>query len=141
MQNVVISVSAVFDRLKTAKKLLFDADLARALGVPPKKLAVWKVRNTVPYEEIIAYCRESDLNLEWVLTGGAESAGIGHSTKQVASGSGHVQVGGSNYGKLRGGVQQDGRRTGKDLDRIYKILEDYVSQKIIDEIKTRVANE
>ena len=69
MQNVISSTSEIIERLKQARSLPNDADLARDMGVLPKKLAVWKLRNTVPLNELITYCRQYNFNLEAVLTG------------------------------------------------------------------------
>ena len=69
MQNVIFSTGGIIERLKNVKGYLNDADLARDLGVLPKKLAVWKLRNTVPLEELITFCRQEKINLEWALTG------------------------------------------------------------------------
>lgn len=69
MQNVINSTAEIFDRLKEVRGLQSDAELAREMGVLPKKLAVWRLRNTLPMEELIAYCRLYHFNLESVLTG------------------------------------------------------------------------
>jgi len=69
LQNVIIETSAIIERLKQARGHEKDAELARELGVPPKKLGVWKLRNTVPLEELTTFCRQFNYNLEWVLTG------------------------------------------------------------------------
>ncbi len=69
MQNVVFNMSEIIERLKSCKGYESDADLARDLGVPPKKLGVWKLRNTVPLEELTTFCRHNNCSLEWALTG------------------------------------------------------------------------
>lgn len=69
MQNVVINIADIFERLKKALCLRNDADLARKLGESPKKLAVWKLRNTIPIDLLVSFCSHYFLDLEWVLTG------------------------------------------------------------------------
>lgn len=69
MQNVVFNMSEIIERLKYRKGYESDADLARDLGVHPKKLGVWKLRNTVPLEELTTFCMHNDYSLEWALTG------------------------------------------------------------------------
>jgi hypothetical protein len=59
----------ILERIKSVTEAKNDSDIARLLNVPPKKLAVWKLRNTIPYDELITFCRDHDLELEWVLTG------------------------------------------------------------------------
>ena len=62
-------MSEIIERLKACKGYESDADLARELGVHPKKLGVWKSRNTVPLEELTTFCRRNVYSLEWALTG------------------------------------------------------------------------
>ena len=69
MQNVVIKTGDVLDRLKQFLQIDKDADLARLLGEQPKKLGVWRLRDTVPLELLISFCSQEGLRLEWVLTG------------------------------------------------------------------------
>jgi len=77
LQNVVTNTTEIFTRLKKVLNIRNDADLARLLSVTPNKLSVWKLRNTVPYEVLILFCREKGLPLEWVLTGESESEQVG----------------------------------------------------------------
>ena len=72
MQIEVINVAEVFDRIKLALSISKDADLARAFEEAPKKIGVWRHRNTVPYEELITFCRQNNLNFEWVFLGKGE---------------------------------------------------------------------
>ncbi len=72
MQNVIITTHEIIERLKQARGYKKDIDLARDLKVPPKKLGVWKHRNTVPLEELTTFCRCFGYDLEWALTGEGE---------------------------------------------------------------------
>lgn len=69
MQNVINNTTEIIERLKQARGHEKDADLARDLNVPPKKLGVWKLRNTVPLKELTTFCRRFGYVLEWALTG------------------------------------------------------------------------
>ena len=69
LQNVVLNINEIISRLKGVLNIQNDAELANQWGVAPKKLAVWKVRNTIPYETLISFCREKGFDLEWALTG------------------------------------------------------------------------
>ena len=64
-----MDVLPVFERVKTALALKNDAALARALDASPKKLAVWKLRNFVPYDHLITLCRHYKLSLDRILGG------------------------------------------------------------------------
>ncbi|BCS54517.1 helix-turn-helix domain-containing protein [Geobacter sp. SVR] len=69
MQNVINTTSEIIERIKKDRGHQKDAEVARDLKAPPKKLGVWKLRNTVPLEELTTFCRQFGYNLEWVLTG------------------------------------------------------------------------
>lgn len=63
------SADAVIDRMRQALGPKSDADLARALGVPPSTVATWRHRNSVPYEHCVAIAANRGVNLNWLLLG------------------------------------------------------------------------
>ena len=69
MRNVTLNTSAIFDRLKDYLTVRNDTELAKELGETPNKISVWRLRNTVPYELLLAFCHLKGLRFEWVLTG------------------------------------------------------------------------
>lgn len=69
LQNEVITMSDVIARLKTSVGVRTDAELARAMEESPKKIGVWKTRNTVPTEELVRFCARNQLDLQYILTG------------------------------------------------------------------------
>lgn len=56
------SANQVLNRIKEAYELSTDASLANRLDVDPSTVASWKKRDSVPYERIIAKCKDIDLN-------------------------------------------------------------------------------
>lgn len=68
-QNEVINMSEVIERLKVAIGVRTDAELARSMKESPKKIGVWKARNTVPTEGLVRFCAEHQLDLQYILTG------------------------------------------------------------------------
>jgi hypothetical protein len=81
------------------------------------------------------------VNIEWLITGEGEmerprTGGL----HQVATGNGHIQVGGSVHGHLAGGRGRVSADQGVqvDADQLLNVLADYVSPKILEEIKARL---
>ncbi len=69
MQNVAIEIAEIIERLKIVLETDKDADVAKALGVKPQKLSVWKVRNTIPFETLTSFCIQNAVSMEWLLAG------------------------------------------------------------------------
>jgi len=63
------SYSAIMERFKEIANLSKDSEVAEALGLSPQALSDRKRRSSVPYEQIVDYCREHGLDLNYVLTG------------------------------------------------------------------------
>lgn len=64
-----MTMAGIIDRIKQTFGSANDSEVARLLGVLPKKLAVWKLRNTIPYEELMQFCKKETISFEWLLTG------------------------------------------------------------------------
>ena len=58
----------VIKKLKNITKIKSDNELAKALGVSPNTIAMWKSRNTLNYPSIIAYCDDKEVDLNRVLS-------------------------------------------------------------------------
>lgn len=86
------------------------------------------------------------VNIEWLITGEGEMDSRNVGVHQVAAGNGHIQVGGSISGQVvggRGNKVSTGREKRADaacvdLDEVIRVLEDYVSPKVIEEIRERL---
>jgi phage repressor protein C with HTH and peptisase S24 domain len=84
LQDVGINFLELIERLKSALKADSDADLARSLGISPKKLSVWKLRNFIPYELLVTVCSHFGLNLNWVVLNRGEMFTVPHhGTKEI----------------------------------------------------------
>lgn len=62
-------VDLIFDDLKELLSIKKDVELASVLGIEPGKLGVWRTRNFVPVELIIALCRDKGFDIYNVLYG------------------------------------------------------------------------
>ena len=63
----------VMQRVKTIllqekkKEKILDRDIASALDLDPQYFAVIKRRKKIPYEKLAFFCKDSKVNLNWVL--------------------------------------------------------------------------
>lgn len=81
------------------------------------------------------------VNIEWLITGVGEMEARTAGVNQVANGEGHIQIGGSVNGQVVGGGSKVRVETGgqeQETDRIMRILADYVSPKLLEEIRQRL---
>jgi DNA-binding Xre family transcriptional regulator len=44
------------------KKIIFDKDVAKCLNIPSLTFASMKKRNSIPYQEILKWCYQMDIN-------------------------------------------------------------------------------
>jgi len=52
---------------QSKKDKILDRDLAHSLYLNPQYFAVIKKRNKIPYEHLAYFCKEREVNLNWVL--------------------------------------------------------------------------
>lgn len=65
----MIDLEEVFHRIKDIYNIKKDKDLSVILGVKQQTLTNWKLRNKIPYEEIISICLKENINLKYIITG------------------------------------------------------------------------
>lgn len=63
------TLAEIISVIKKIKHLNNDAEVAIALGIKPKTLATAKTRNSIPFEELAAFCNKGGTSLDWLLTG------------------------------------------------------------------------
>lgn len=63
------TVNEILDKIKQIKGLKSDAGLAQLLNVKPSTVANWRARKTLPFENIVAFCEDENINISWLLTG------------------------------------------------------------------------
>ena len=52
---------------KIQKDKILDRDIANCLKLDPQYFAVIKRRNKIPYAHLAYFCKESNVNLNWLL--------------------------------------------------------------------------
>ncbi|MCF6267762.1 MAG: hypothetical protein L3J57_14650 [Desulfuromusa sp.] len=91
-----------------------------------------------------------ELNINWLITGVGEMESRQTGVHQVATGNGHIQVGGSIQGTVISGekgvsINESETPWGNDqlvkLSQVSRVLEDYMAPKIIKEIEAKLKKE
>ena len=59
----------VFDRLKKALSITSDVEIAERLGVSKSGLNGYRVRDTIPFAQIVKLCKKESMSLDWILLG------------------------------------------------------------------------
>jgi len=68
----MIDFSEIIEKLKdviSTKKIggkVFDKDVAMELGIPQTSFATMKKRNSIPYEELMQFCAQRKLSINWL---------------------------------------------------------------------------
>ena len=69
----MIDFSDVMQRVRTIlmqerqKEKILDRDIASALDLDPQYFAVIKRRKKIPFEKLALFCKETKVNLNWIL--------------------------------------------------------------------------
>lgn len=61
------NLTEILDRLKKALNLITDTSLASSMGIPLRRLQTWKYRGSAPCKELIDFCIQKDLDLNYIL--------------------------------------------------------------------------
>lgn len=59
----------VLNRLKKIEGVEKDASLAAPLHVEKGRIEQWKFRDSIPWEQLVEYCRRERVSLEWLVNG------------------------------------------------------------------------
>ena len=68
----MVDFKTVIDKLKdiiserSLSKKIFDKDVASELGIPQATFATMKKRNSIPYEEILQFCAQKKISVNWL---------------------------------------------------------------------------
>jgi len=71
----------IIERIKKFKNVANDSEVAELLKMKTQTLATAKMRDSIPYENLIAFCDEEELSLEWLLKGrgsACDSSNVDH---------------------------------------------------------------
>jgi phage repressor protein C with HTH and peptisase S24 domain len=66
------SFSSIIDRIKQAKSLRFDNEVADLLGFSRKALTARKRSKNIPEDKLRVFCSRESINYDWLLTGRGE---------------------------------------------------------------------
>jgi len=65
MTEIIEKLKDVISETKIGGKV-FDKDVANALNIPQATFATMKKRNSIPYEEILAFCAQKKISANWL---------------------------------------------------------------------------
>jgi len=65
LKNVISKIKQIIAEEKHIKKV-FDKDVAEALTIPQTTFATMKKRNSIPFKEILEFCANKKLSINWL---------------------------------------------------------------------------
>jgi len=65
LRNIIAKLKEVIAEEKKVKKV-FDKDVAEALAIPQTTFATMKKRNSIPFKEILQFCANKRLSINWL---------------------------------------------------------------------------
>jgi len=65
LKIVIKKLKEIISEEKNIKKV-FDKDVAEALAIPQTTFATMKKRNSIPFKEIMEFCANKKLNINWL---------------------------------------------------------------------------
>ena len=65
LKNVIAKIKQIIAEEKHIKKV-FDKDVAEALAIPQTTFATMKKRNSIPFKEILEFCANKRLSINWL---------------------------------------------------------------------------
>jgi len=65
LKNVIAKIKQIIAEEKHIKKV-FDKDVAEALTIPQTTFATMKKRNSIPFKEILEFCANKKLSINWL---------------------------------------------------------------------------
>jgi len=65
LKNVIAKLKEIISEEKQVKKV-FDKDVADALTIPQTTFATMKKRNSIPFKEILEFCANKRLSINWL---------------------------------------------------------------------------
>ena len=65
-QDVMQRVREILQQ-ETKREKILDRDIANSLNLDPQYFAVIKRRQKIPYEQLAYFCKDSKVNLNWIL--------------------------------------------------------------------------
>ncbi len=64
-RDIIIKLKEIISEEKKVKKV-FDKDVADALAIPQATFATMKKRNSIPFKEILQFCANKKLSINWL---------------------------------------------------------------------------
>jgi hypothetical protein len=65
----MLSITEILDTIKKLEDLSKDTEIAAIFKVRQSMLTMWRKRGTIPYENLLRYCEERNIDPLWLMTG------------------------------------------------------------------------
>lgn len=65
----MLSITEILEIIKNLEGLSKDTEIAAIFKVRQSMITMWRKRGTIPYEMLIHYCEERNIDPLWLLTG------------------------------------------------------------------------
>ena len=79
----MINFLQIIEKIKEITKLDKDKDLAKLLNATPENFSRWKTRNSIPYEQLIYFSNEHNIDLNWLLSDKGEKYLNNYENKEI----------------------------------------------------------
>jgi hypothetical protein len=80
-------LSEIIETLKKFRGLKSDKEVAELLGINPRTFETDKFRGKIPYKELIAFCEQYKVSMDWLVLGIGEPFVHGDQAKETPSNS------------------------------------------------------
>lgn len=72
----MVTLEEIIERIKSTFNINKDKEIADKLGVSNQVFANWKMRNKIPYEEIITLCLNENIDMKYMLNGNIDKENV-----------------------------------------------------------------
>jgi DNA-binding transcriptional MerR regulator len=77
-------IDEILFRIKQIEGINSNTELANILKVTPQNIYIWRKRNTIPYKELIGYCKNNLQSMDWLLTGKKLNQSLESAAKNIS---------------------------------------------------------
>lgn len=65
----MLSIDELLEAVKEIAGVSRDSELANLLGIRQSMISMWRKRGTIPYEFLLHFCEQRNIDMVWLLTG------------------------------------------------------------------------
>jgi hypothetical protein len=77
----LLSINEILHTVKTLEGISKDTEIAALFGIRQSMITMWRKRGNIPYEVLLHYCEQRNIDPLWLITGkGPKFRGESHDT-------------------------------------------------------------